>query len=423
MAKRLKFMHPAHKHLYKTPLLLHEGKLQYVWDHTGKRYLDLFGGVCTIAAGHAHPRVVDAAKKQLDLIHHTTPLYLNPNTFELMEAIHAHLPKGEEWIFNFTNSGSEATDFAMLMARVYTRNHLIVAQRNGYHGMSEGSRGTVGVAGWKHNTPSAGGVIRAISPIEYRGLLGSEPADVPKYVEDLKYQINVETPGAIAGFIAERIQGVGGLYPLLSGYLPKAYEAVRAAGGVCISDEVQCGFGRLGSHFWGFELDGVVPDIITCAKSIGNGAPMGLVISKKKIAESIKDQAYFNTYGGNPVSCAMALANLRVIEEENLQQNSKVVGDHNLEGLRKLQRVSRVIGSVRGQGFIIGIELVSDKENKIPLSRETVGDVLESLREQGVLLGRGGMHGNVLRLQGPMCATKADIDFFHYALERALSPL
>lgn len=394
--------------------------MQYLWDADGKRYLDLFGGVCTIAVGHCHPRLVEAGKKQLDKIHHTTQLYLNPTQYELMDEINKYLPKGEEWVFHFTNSGSEATDFAMLMARVYTQNSHVISMRNGYHGMTEGSRNLVGVPGWKHQTASSCSVVRAIAPLEYRGLLGTDSAE--PYLQDLQYLVNIEVP-KVAAFIAERIQGVGGLYPLLKGYLPKAYEIIRKHGGVTISDEVQCGFGRLGTHFWGFEVDGVVPDIITCAKSIGNGTPMGLTIAKKKITECMKDQAFFNTFGGNPVSCAIALENLRVIRDEKIQENAKTVGDVNLAGLKKLQEKYEVIGSVRGQGFIVGVELVANPATKQPMPLEKMLLVMESLRESGILVGRGGTFGNVIRLQGPMCATVADIEYFHFALGKALAAL
>lgn len=432
-ALRSKYLHPCHKHLYAEPLILNEGHMQYVFDHTGKRYLDMFGGVCTIAAGHSHPKVVQAMQDQLAKINHTTPLYLTPITFELMDQINKHLPKAatpdDEWVFHFTNSGSEATDFAMLCARVYTGRHAVVCMRNGYHGMTEGSRGLVGVPGWKHATAAPPGMIRAIAPITYRGKFRNSTAPngtplkeletVPLYLQDLKETVAFEAPNSVAAFIAEAIQGVGGLYPLMPGYLPAAYETIRANGGVCISDEVQCGWGRLGSHFWGFEAHGVVPDMITCAKSLGNGAPIGLTIMKRKIANSIKDVAFFNTYGGNPVSCAGALANLKVIEEEGLQERAKVVGTHNLHNLNRLKKqYPEVIGDVRGSGFIVGIELVASSGPELPpLDGPKVIKAIEGLREKGILVGKGGTHGNVIRCQGPMCATIEDMDFFAESLE------
>lgn len=430
---RSKFLTPCHKHLYMEPLILSEASMQYVYDHTGKRYLDMFGGVCTIAAGHSHPKVVKAMQDQLALINHTTHLYLTPVTFELMEEINKHLPKAasteDEWVFHFTNSGSEANDFATLCARAYTRNHSIIGMRNGYHGMTEGTRGLVSVPGWKHAVPSPSGILRAIAPIPYRGKFRnstavdgsplSEADTVPLYVQDLKETILAEAPNSIAAFIAEAIQGVGGLYPLLPGYLPAAYDIVRANGGVCISDEVQTGWGRLGSHYWGFESQGVVPDIITCAKSLGNGAPIGLTIMKRKIANAIKDVAFFNTYGGNPVSCAGALANLRVIEEDGLQDRAKVVGTHNIHNLQGLKKqYPEIIGDVRGAGFMVGVELVaSSSPDRTPLDGVKVVKVVEGLREKGILVGKGGTHGNVIRCQGPMCATIEDMDFFAESLE------
>lgn len=413
-------LHPCHKLAYRTPLMIVEGKGQYLFDEKGKRYLDLFGGVCTVGVGHCHPRVVAAAVDQLNKINHTTSLYYNPVVVEYMEALRAHLPKGEEWVFHFTNSGSEATDFALLSARCATKNSVVVTLRNSYHGMTEGSRGTVAVPGWKHPAPSPNGMVRTLSPIEYRGVFGD---DVKQYVDDLKDVIMTETPNAVAAFIAERIQGVGGLYPLLPRYLPDAYAVVRAAGGLCIADEVQTGFGRLGTCFWGFNLDDVVPDIIVCAKSIGNGAPVGAVIMKRAVSEAIKDVSFFNTYGGNPVSMAMALANLRVIEEEGLQAHASKVGAYNIEHLKEIMQRHPSMGSVRGSGFIIGIELVNDKITKEPLTKESVANVMDELRERGIIVGKGGKFGNVLRLQGPMCATIEDIAMFHKALDESLTKL
>ena len=420
-ALRAKYQHPMHKHLYKDALLLNEAKMQYVWDDQGKRYLDMFGGVCTIAVGHNHPRVVEAQKKQIDLIQHTTALYNNPAPYQLMEALAAKLPQSEEWVFHFTNSGSECTDFAMLAARCHTGNHHVITMRNGYHGMTDGARNTVGLAGWKHPVAPSAGFIRAIPPIAYRGLFGTDKKqDLQKYVDDLEVCLRAETP-AVAAFLADRIQGLGGIYPLMEGYIPAAYAVTRKYGGVCIADEVQSAAGRLGDTYWGFEQDaGVVPDIITMAKNVGNGVPIGVVALKRHIAESIQNIAFFNTFGGNPVSTAVALENLRVIDDENVMQRAKDHGAHILAGLAKLQDKYEIIGDVRGKGYMIGIEFVADRATKAPVAVQTMAAILEFHREHGILIGKGGTFGNVVRLQGPMCSTTADADYFLHVLEQSL---
>lgn len=207
------------------------------------------------------------------------------------------------------------------------------------------------------------------------------------------------------------------MYP--PGYLACAFEAVRAAGGVCVSDEVQTGFGRTGSHFWGFESHGVVPDIVTMAKSIGNGAPLAAVVTRREIAQKLAEKVHFNTYGGNPVSCAMGKAVLEVIDREKLQQNAHDVGGYLIERLRGLQEKQPLIGDVRGKGFMVGVDLVRDRETKEPASEACVR-VIQRSRELGLLLGKGGLRGNVIRLKPPLCLTRADVDFIVEVLEVAL---
>lgn len=413
---RTKYLHPAHGFYYSKPLLLHDGHRQYLFDHEGRRYLDMFGGVCSIACGHNHPKVTAAVHEQTQRLVHATMLYLNPTLSELMDTIAQKLPKQHDWVFNFTSSGSEANDFAMLMSRAYTKNFEYVTLRNAYHGMTEGTRSMVNVPGWKHCVPNSPGMLRTLCPHPYHGVLGD---NVAKYVADLDDVIVSQAGGKVAGFVAEAIQGVGGLVPLLDGYLPKAVEVVRQHGGLYISDEVQCGWGRLGSHYWGWEMAGVVPDIIVGAKSAANGYAMGVVIAKKEVAESMRGVAYFNTFGGNPVSVAAMLANLKAIEEEKLQQNVHVVGKKVFDGLTRLQEKYPMIGSVRGRGAIMGVELVKDPKTKAPATPETL-KVQDMLRERHILVGKGGPKANVLRLQGPMCLTPADADYFIWAMEDIL---
>jgi alanine-glyoxylate transaminase/(R)-3-amino-2-methylpropionate-pyruvate transaminase len=232
--------------------------------------------------------------------------------------------------------------------------------------------------------------------------------------------IRYSTPGRIAAFIAEPIQGVGGATHGAPNYLKEAYAAAREHGGLCIADEVQTGFGRTGEHYWGFQHSGVVPDIVTMAKGIGNGWPLAAVTTRREIAEALTQRIHFNTFGGNPVSMAAGLAVLDIIDEERLQDNSRVVGGRLKAGLEELQTRHRLIGDVRGQGLMLGCELVRDRETKEPAVQETVA-VWEAMREMGVLVGKGGLFGNTLRIKPPMCVTAADVDFTLEVLDAALT--
>ncbi|MGH7997781.1 MAG: aspartate aminotransferase family protein, partial [Opitutaceae bacterium] len=257
----------------------------------------------------------------------------------------------------------------------------------------------------------------------YRGLYGYDDPDAGrKYADDVKDLINYATPGKVAGFIAESIQGVGGFVEFPEGYLKRAYEHVRAAGGVCIADEVQTGFGRTGTHFWGFEGHGVVPDIVTMAKGIGNGAPLGAVVTTPKIASVLTHKVHFNTFGGNPVACAIGRAVLETIDRERLQENARKVGGRIRTGLERLKAKHAVIGDVRGQGLLLGIEFVKDRATKEPAG-EACSQVVENARELGLLLGKGGLWGQTIRIAPPMCLAETDADFLLAVLDEAIGAL
>ncbi|HEU5169492.1 MAG TPA: aminotransferase class III-fold pyridoxal phosphate-dependent enzyme, partial [Gemmatimonadales bacterium] len=238
-------------------------------------------------------------------------------------------------------------------------------------------------------------------------------------VEEMRDLIRFSTPGKIAAFIAEPIQGVGGVTHGAPNYLREAYALTREHGGLCVADEVQTGFGRTGDHYWGFENWGVVPDIVTMAKGIGNGFPLAAVTTRREIAERLTQRIHFNTYGGNPVSMAAGLAVLEVIEEEGLQRNAGEVGGRLKTGLRELATRHPLIGDVRGMGLMLGVELVKDRGTKEP-AREAAAEVFERLREQGILVGKGGLFGNVLRIKPPLCLTAADVDFALEVLDQVL---
>src|SRR6201993_147982 len=351
MRLRKEFLNPGIFLYYKKPLMIVEGKMQYVWDETGKRYLDGLGGIVTVSVGHCHPHVVEAAHRQSETLQHSTTIYLQPNIAEYAQKLASKMP-GDLKVCYFVNSGSEANDLALLMARAYTGNYDIISLRNAYHGGSTLTMGTTGNRGWKFNVPHSFGVHHAMTPDPYRGLWGRDDADAgKKYAADVKNLIDFATPGQIAAFIAESIQGVGGCVVFPDNYLKHAYEHARAAGGVCIADEVQAGFGRTGTHYWGFETQGVIPDIVTMAKGIGNGCPLGAVVTTPKIAATLAERTHFNTFGGNPVVSAIGKTVLEVIDREKLQENSLNIGKHLVAGLQELKQKHNLIGDVRGKGL------------------------------------------------------------------------
>ena len=417
---RQQYLNPGLVLYYKQPIMIVEGKMQYVWDHTGKRYLDGLGGIVTVSVGHCHPHVVAAANRQNAALQHATTLYLHPNIGQYAEKLAAKLP-GDLKVCYFVNSGSEANDLALLMARLYTGNYDLIALRNAYHGGNAAGMGVTANSGWKFNVPHSFGVHHAMAPYPYRGNYGyDDPEAGRKYADDVKQVIDYTTPGKVAGFIAESMQGVGGFVEFPSGYLKQAYEHVRAAGGVCIADEVQTGFGRTGTHFWGFENHGVIPDIVTMAKGIGNGAPLAAVVTTPKIAATLTQKTHFNTFGGNPVVSAIGTAVLEVIERENTQANCLKLGAHILAGLEKLKARHPVIGDVRGKGLMLGIEFVKDRATKEP-AKEICAQVVEHARELGLLLGKGGLWGQTIRFAPPMTITQADADFLLAVLDEAIA--
>lgn len=419
---RQEFLNPGIFLYYKKPLMLVEGKMQYVWDEHGRRYLDALGGIVTVSLGHCHPDVVDVARRQNETLQHATTIYLHPNIAEYAQKLASKLP-GDLKVCYLVNSGSEANDLALLMARAYTGNYDVIALRNAYHGGSTLAMGLTGNRAWKFNIPHSFGMHHAITPDSYRGLWGRDDVDAgKKYAADVKNLIDYGTSGNVAAFIAESIQGVGGCIVFPDNYLKHAYEHVRAAGGLCIADEVQTGFGRTGTHYWGFETQGVLPDIVTMAKGIGNGCPLGAVVTTPKIARTLTDRLHFNTFGGNPVVCAQGSAVLDIIERENMQANSLNLGNKILAGLNELKDKYKLIGDVRGKGLLLGIELVKDRQSKEP-AREECAQVMENCKEMGLLLGKGGLWGQTIRFSPPMCLKEQDADFLIDVLDCALETL
>eukprot|EP01098_Paradermamoeba_levis_P007811 TRINITY_DN3250_c0_g1_i2.p1 TRINITY_DN3250_c0_g1~~TRINITY_DN3250_c0_g1_i2.p1 ORF type:complete len:461 (+),score=128.10 TRINITY_DN3250_c0_g1_i2:54-1436(+) len=405
LKKRKKFLSPALLTYYKQPVMIVEGKNQYLFDEKGKRYLDAFAGIVTVSVGHSQDKVVQAGVDQMKKLMHTTTIYLHPEVALYGEELAKKMP-GNLKVTYFVNSGSEANDLALLIARLYTGSNDVITLRNGYHGMSLGAMGLTALHTWKYPVSQGHGIHHALNPDTYRGPYGPDVPDVgKKYAHDVKNLIEHATPGRVAAFIAETVQGVGGAVPLANNYLPEVYHHIRQAGGLCIADEVQTGFGRCGTHYWGFETQGVIPDVVTLAKGIGNGIPLAAVVTTPEIAEVLSKRLHFNTYGGNPVSSAIGRSVLKVIDEENLQKNCLDVGHHLSSGLLKLKEKYKLIGDVRGKGLMLGLELVKDRNTKEPAKEETA-QVFERAKELGLLLGKGGLYGNVFKSNHPCVSAK-----------------
>ena len=422
LAMRREFLTPALLTFYRDPVMIVEGHMQWLFDEKGHRYLDAFAGIVSVSVGHCHPKVIDAVREQNDRLQHTTTIYLHPTIARFGKKLASTFPEGSGLgVCYFTNSGSESNDLAILMARAYTGNYDVVALRNGYHGGSPHAMGLTGQSTWKYSVPSGFGVHHAAVPDRYQGHFGyDDPQAGVKYAADVKDLIQRGTSGQVAAFIAEPIQGVGGAVVLPPGYLEEVYRTVREAGGLCIADEVQTGFGRTGVGFWGFESHGVVPDIVTMAKGIGNGAPLGACVTRADVAATLTSRIHFNTFGGNPVSCAQGLATLDILLEEGFQDRARTLGDRLRTGLEELAGRHSAIGDVRGQGLMVGVEIVGDRKSKEPDSARTV-EIFERAKEHGVLIGKGGYWGNVLRIKPPMCLSEQDIDFLLEVLDRAFT--
>lgn len=419
---RREFLTPALLTYYRDPIMIVEGHMQWLFDHTGRRYLDGLAGIVTVSVGHCHPDVVAAVQEQSARLQHATTIYLHPTIAEFGKKLAGTFPKGSGLSAHyFTNSGSEANELAMLISRVHTGNHEIIALRNAYHGMTNEAMGLCGLHTWKQNYASGFGVKHAKFPDCYRGPFGyDDPQAGEAYAEEVLDLIRHGTTGEIAAFIAEPIQGVGGSREIPQGFLPKVYEYVRAAGGLCISDEVQTGFGRTGSAFWGFENHDVIPDIVTMAKGIGNGAPLACCTTTHAIAESMTGRIHFNTYGGNAVSMAAGLATLNVLLKEKVQERAAEIGAYLRAGLDDLKSRHTLVGDVRGRGLMLGVEFVLDHATKTPAPAQTSA-IMERARELGLLIGKGGLDGNVLRIKPPMCWTHADCDFACAVLDQCIA--
>jgi len=406
--KHKEFLFPAVANYYQEPIALSHGEAEYVWDDQGNKYLDCFGGVLTVSLGHANPRVNAAWKEQVDKIAHTSTLYANQPQSDLAEKL-AEISPGELKKSFFSNSGTEADDTAVLAAKLATGNQEIIVLRHSYAGRSATALSSVGHKTWRPVASQVPGIVHAAAPYCYRCPLKLEyPSCGVACADDVEDIINTTTTGNIAAFMAETILGVGGFIIPPKEYFPRVAEIARSHGGLFISDEVQAAWGRTGDKWFGIEHWGVEPDIITSAKGMGNGVPIGWTIATPEVADAFPGLT-FSTFGGNPVSCAVGLAVISVIEEDDLRTNARVVGDYLKKRMLELQEKHEAIGDVRGMGLMLGIELVKDRKTKEP-NPEAVLRVFEETKRRGVLIGKGGLYGNVIRTGLMLNSTKDTVD-------------
>lgn len=408
---------------YHEPLKIVRGFAQYLYDEDGKQYLDCVNNVCHV--GHCHPRVVAAGQQQMALLN-TNTRYLHDNIIEYARRLTEILPEPLQVCF-FVNSGSEANELALRLARTYTGYKDVIVLDHAYHGHTQA---LIEVSPYKFNHKGGKGKpeYTHVVPIPdtYRGIYkASDPKAGKKYAQEVELTLQKlkEQGRGIAAFLFESLPGCAGQILLAEGYLAEAFRLVRAAGGVCIADEVQVGFGRVGSHIWGFEVQHVVPDIVTLGKPAGNGHPLAAVVTTRTIADSFDNgMEYFNTFGGNPVSCAIGLAVLNVIQEEQSQRHALEVGDYFMDQLRLLQSQHQLIGDVRGLGLFIGTELVRDRTTLEPATMEAK-EIINRMRDRCILLSTDGPFENVIKIKPPMVFSRKNIDQVIYNLNEVLEQM
>ena len=426
LAKRRTFLGRSLSLSYREPLKLVSGRGQYLYDDAGNQYLDCVNNVCHV--GHCHPHVVAAATNQIGTLN-TNTRYLHETLVRYAEKLTATLPDPLSVCY-FVNSGSEANDLALRLARAYTGGTDIIVVEGAYHG---NLASLINISPYKFDGPGGRGapshVHKVPMPDGYRGhhkyqdsKAGRKYAQhIADVCDHLSRPADTKSNRKLAAFICESLLSCGGQIVLPAGYLSEAYNQIRSSGGVCIADEVQVGFGRVGSHFWGFETQEVVPDIVTMGKPIGNGHPIGAVVTTPDIADAFANgMEYFNTYGGNPVSCAIGLAVLETIEREQLQAHAAQVGSELKAGLQQLMTKHTVIGDVRGIGLFLGLELVRDRTTLEP-AEELARYVVERAKDEGILLSTDGPLHNVIKIKPPLPFTSENAMQVITTVDRALS--
>ncbi len=418
------YLFPATFHYFEQPLVLDHAQDQFVYDADGTQYLDFFGGIVTVSVGHGNAAVKKAMTAQMDKLTHVSTCFATEPMVALAEKLAQIAPltagDGRPAKTFFTCSGTEADETAVLAARLYTGSTEVIALRHGYHGRSALAMGLTGHAPWRLGPPTQPGIVHAHNAYCYRCPLQlTYPECGVRCATDLEELIKTSTTGKVAALIAEPIQGVGGFITPPPEYFKIVAEIVRAHGGLFISDEVQTAWGRTGTKWFGIEQWGVKPDILTSAKGLANGMPIGVTVARADIADAFKGLT-ISTFGGNPVVTAAGNAVLDFIEQQNLRSNTQVVGDYLKAKLEGLQEKHAIIGDVRGMGLLLGVELVRDRKTKEPANTET-NALLGRCRKERVLVGKGGLYGNVVRISPPMNISKSDVDEFVARFDRALA--
>lgn len=415
--KQREFIWPCVGTYYDQPLVIDRGEGMYVWDADGNRYLDCFAGVLTVSVGHARPEVVEAVSRQSARLSHASTLYINSPQADLAERVAQITPGNLKKSF-FTNSGTEADETAIVLARIYTGRTEIIALRHAYHGRSVLAMAVTGQATWKRPPSYSPGIVHAHAPYCYRCPFNLKPESCAlECARDVEELIQTSTSGQVAAFIAEPIMGVGGFITPPKEYFKVVTDIVRRYGGIFICDEVQTGWGRTGDRWCAIEHWEVQPEVMTFAKGMANGAPIGCTTAIPEVADKYPSLT-FSTFGGNPVTCAASLATIRVIEENDLPRNARVLGDYLRGRLEELKDKYPVVGDVRGMGLMQAIECVKDRKTKEP-DPGTMLRVVEETRRRGILIGKGGLYGNVIRIGPPLVATKAHMDDLVSALDAA----
>ncbi len=416
--KHKDYLFPSVANYYKIPLVIERGEGAYIYDVEGNKYLDFFGGILTVSIGHCNPKVSDKIAEQVHKLQHTSTLYPNENIVTLAEKL-AQITPGKLQKSFFTNSGTEADETAVFIAQKYTKRQEIIALRHSYSGRSMLAMSLTANSSWRH-VSSFGEIKHAVSPYCYRCPFGLKyPSCELRCATDIEELILTTTTGEIAAFIAEPIQGVGGFITPPKEYFKTVLPIIKKYGGVFICDEVQTGFGRTGKRMFGIRHWDVEPDIMTCAKGIANGVPLGVTIARAEIADSFTGLT-ISTFGGNPVSMTAALATIQVIEEENLADNAYEIGNYLKDGLDAMKEKYPAIGDVRGMGLMQALEFVG--ENKTPDS-VAVKNLFEEMKKEKVLIGKGGLYGNVVRIAPPLNITKSEVNDFLKCLDDSLNKI
>lgn len=422
---QLRKQHLTHtaNHYYKEPLHLVKASGTRVWDSDGKEYLDAICGIVSISVGHNHPKVKQALieRFQNDGIQHPSILYQNEPTIRLAQRLAEYAPPGLNRVF-FSNSGSEANEYAVMAARNLTGEETIISLKHGYHGGTLLTTTLCGHSTWKFRGQPLAGVIHAAPPYYYRAAQPGQDRDAfaLECARQLEETILTTTRGKIAGMIIEPIMGVGGFIDAPKLFLQEAYRICKKYGGMYISDEVQTGVGRTGEGFFAAPAAGVTPDMITMAKSLGNGAPIGAVVMTDEISEALAGKLHFNTFGGDPYQTLQALVCLEIMEEENLMSNIQEMGELFYDRLNGLKEKHQLVGDVRGKGLMWGLELVKNRETKEHAGAEAVA-VMEEARERGLLLGKGGLHGNIIRFSPPYTISREECERIVEVLDQSLA--